>query len=188
MARPVCISTPLAPRHSGRALGFSTSMNLRRQIQIVAGVVAPTGLGWVLYCVAAWVVHNDSINYRIADAGFRFISTAAEEVFALGPSVSAAAGLVSGLPTLLLCVRDVGPVLRCAALNFIAVLLLLCGLGSMNGIFAASAGLGTLVWIIAMFWAATHLPSTAQLGAAQNGGPAAQHGDSGASGGSPSVS
>jgi hypothetical protein len=163
-------------------------MNLRRQIQIAVGVLTPTGLGLVLYCLAAWVVHNDSVNYRIADAGFRFISTAAEEVFALGPAVSAAAGLVSGLPTLLLCVRGVGPVFRCAALNFIAVLLVLCGLGSMNGIFAASAGLGSLVWIIAVFWAATHSPSTAQPGAAPNGGPAAALGDSGASGGPPSVS
>jgi hypothetical protein len=166
-------------------LGFSTRMNHRHQFQIAAGVLAPAVLGWVLFRVAAWVVHNDSINYRIAEAGFRFVSTAAAEVFALGPGVSAAAGLVSGLPTLLLCVRDVGPVLRCAALNFIAVLLLLCGLGSMNGIFAVSAGLGPLVWIIAMFWAATYLPSTAQPGAAPNGGSAAVRGDSGSSGGPP---
>ena len=163
-------------------------MNLRRQIQISAGVLLPTVFGWVLYCVAAWVVRNDSINYRIADAGFRFISTAAEEVSSVGPVVSAGAGLVSGLPTLLLCVRGVGPLLRYASLNFIAVLLLLCGLGSMNGIFAASAGLGTLVWIIAMFWAATYLPSTAQLGAPPNGGLAERLDNSGVGGGPPSVS
>jgi hypothetical protein len=169
-------------------LGFCTSMNLRRQIQIATGVLLPTVFGWVLYCAAACVVRNDSINYRIADAGLRFISTAAEEVFAAGPVVSAGAGLVSGLPTLLLCVRGVGPLLRCASLNFIAVLLLLCGMGSMNGTFAASAGLGTLVWIIVLFWAVTCLPSPAQLGAAPNGGPAERLGNSGVGGGPPSVS
>ncbi len=67
-------------------------MNLRHQSQIVAGVLAPALLGWVLYRVAAWVVHNDSINYRIADAGFRFVCTAAEEVFAPGPNDGAASG------------------------------------------------------------------------------------------------
>lgn len=173
-----------AHRSSRRA---SVGMNLRHQVQIGAGVLAPTVLGWVLYRVGAWVVQNDSINYRIADAGFRFISTAAEEVCALGPVAVAAAGLVAGLPTLLLCVRDVGPILRCAALNFIAVLLLLCGLGTVNGFFVASAGLGTLLWIIAVFWAAAHSSSPDQLRPAPNGRPPAGHGVSGASGGPPSI-
>ena len=53
-------------------------MNLRRQIRVAAALLASSGLGWVLYLAAAWVVGHDSVNYRIADAGFRFISNAAE--------------------------------------------------------------------------------------------------------------
>src|SRR2546423_15120268 len=98
-------------------------MNLRRQCQTTASMLAPTVLGLLLYCVAAWVVRNDSVNYRIRDAGFVFASNVAEEVFALGPLISAAAGLISGLPTGLLCRRGVGPVVRCAALNILLVLI-----------------------------------------------------------------
>src|SRR4051794_20119314 len=123
-------------------------MSFRRQFRITAGVIAPTFLGWALYRGAALVVYHDSINYRIAGAGFGFVSNAAEELFALGPFASAALGFAAGFPTMLLCLRGVGSVLPVAVLNLLALLIVLCGLGSMNGgIFAASAGLGMLGWI-----------------------------------------
>jgi hypothetical protein len=125
-------------------------MSFHRQFRITAGVIAPAFLGWALYCAAALVVHHDSINYRIADAGFGFVSIAAEELFALGPFASAALGFAAGFPTMLVCLRGVGPILPVAVLNLLAVLIVLCGLGSMNGgIFAASAGLGILGCIFA---------------------------------------
>jgi hypothetical protein len=132
-------------------------MNIRRSFQIAVVVAAPTVLGLLLHSAAAWIVHNDSINYRIHDAGLGFLSNAAEEIFVLGPTVSGPAGLAAGLPTVLLCLRGAHRVHGFATLNFLAALLLLSASGSANGaVFAASTGLASILWIVAMVWAAIY--------------------------------
>ncbi len=64
-----------------------------RLLAIFGGV----GFGLGVHKSAAWVVRDDTVNYWLRDNGFRFVSNRAEEVFSLGPMVSAMGRLLLGI-------------------------------------------------------------------------------------------
>ncbi len=70
----------------------TTLLNLR-----LLAVFAAVGSGLGLHKSAAWVVRHDTVNFWLRDNGFRFVSNRAEEVFSLGPVVSAIGGLLLGI-------------------------------------------------------------------------------------------
>ncbi len=70
-----------------------STLHYFRLLALVGGV----GSGLGLHKSAAWVVRHDTVNYWLGDNGFRFVSNRAEEVFSVGPVVSAIGGLVLGI-------------------------------------------------------------------------------------------
>ena len=58
--------------------------------------------GWLLHRAALWLVHSDSVYYKLSDAGFRPITDIAEVLFAIGPIVPTILGLLFGSGLLLI--------------------------------------------------------------------------------------
>ena len=131
-------------------------MKIATRLQAPIAVATPAILGWIVYDCAAWLVRHDSINYRLNDAGFGFLSNAAEMIFALGPFGSIGAGIVFGLPSTVVYLRRVGSVSTVATVNALAVLICLSCLGCVGILFAGALMCAPLFWIVAMIWAATH--------------------------------
>jgi hypothetical protein len=167
-------------------------MSIRRQYSLTLRtivVVLGASCGWLLYCGSAWIVHHDSVNYRLHDSAFAIISDSAETAFALGPVVWTVAGVLLALPLLLGCVRRVISFWELVALHVLAYLILVCGIGSISTLpFLGLLGATMLVWILAVVRAGVCPNQSAQQGAAPNGGPATRLGNSGATERPPSVS
>ena len=129
-------------------------------------VLAPACIGWLLYRTADWLISNDSIEYRLHDAGFGALTNLAELAFAIGVVPSTVAGLVLGLPAALgfaLHLRWIGPV---AVVNAAACLTLVFGLGLISPwptavLFSATV----LLWVLAAILTLVCLCQSAQ----QNG-------------------
>jgi hypothetical protein len=141
-------------------------MTIRRQYLLVSrsiAVLMPGFLGWLLYRTAGWLVHHDSMNYGLRDAGLGVIGNAAEIAFTFGPVPPVVAGLVLGLPSVVGYTRQVVSVLGVAALNALACPTLLCALGS-GGPLPLIGLLGTtaLLWMLALVWAAIRPRQTGQ--------------------------
>ena len=146
-------------------------------------IMAACGGGFLNY-TGAWVVHHDSINYRLPVP----ISTAAETAFALGP-VLWAVGLILAAPSILGFGRHVRHFWRIMALQALAYLTLVGGLGSV-GTLALLGFLGStmLIWVLALIWAMLSPATSAQPDAPLKVGPAAPVGNSQVTEGPPSVS
>ena len=123
-------------------------LNLKR----LSVLVVPAFVGWLLYGSAAWLVHHDSINYRLSDAGFRFISIAAETVFAAGPVIIICAAVAFALPSTLAYFRRIRSFSSIVALNISIALVFLCGLGSVGILFDGVLAMMPFLWIVAMLW------------------------------------
>jgi hypothetical protein len=128
-------------------------------------LVFPAIVGWLLYGAAAWLVHHDSVNYRMRDAGFRFISDAAEMVCAAGAVASILAAAAVALPSTLAYLRSLRSFSTVLALNISAAIVFLCGLGSMEIWFVVLFAVMPFLWIFAMLWVMTqesnqHLQAT----------------------------
>jgi hypothetical protein len=130
-------------------------VKLARQSVTLVALTSPVVLGWILYGAAAWLIGHDSINYRIQDRGFGFITNAAETIFALGPVTSVVAALVFALPSILAYLRGIGSVSQAVALNTSAAIVFLCGLGCVGFLFALASTIASLLWIRALVWVAT---------------------------------
>jgi len=117
-------------------------------MRIFFAIMAACGGGFLNY-TGAWVVSHDSINYRLPVP----ISTAAETAFALGP-VLWVVGLILAAPSILAFCRHVRQFWRIMALQALAYLTLVCGLGSV-GALALLGFLGStvLIWVLALVWA-----------------------------------
>ena len=118
-------------------------------------LLLPAIVGWLLYGAAAWLVHHDSINYRIRDADFRFISDAAEMVCAAGAITSILVAQAFALPSTLAYLRGVRSFSTIVVLNISAAIVFLCGLGFMGILFAGVFAVMPFLWIIAMAWVMT---------------------------------
>ena len=120
----------------------------------------------------AWIVHHDSINYRLHDAGFALLCNASETAFALGPTLWGG-GVVLALPLLLGCLRQVTRFRTVLALEVAAYLTLVCGLGSIAAFpLLGLLGATVVLWIVAIVVAAVSPTQPAPLGAPLAGGPA----------------
>ena len=152
-------------------------------MRIFFAIMAACGGGFLNYA-GAWVVHHDSINYRLPVP----ISTAAETAFALGPGLWAV-GLILAAPSILALGRHARQFWRSMALQALAYLTLVCGLGSV-GVLAVLGFLGStiLVWVLILIWSMVSPASSAQPDAPPNGGPGVPFGNSQVTEGSPSVS
>jgi hypothetical protein len=138
-----------------RTWANSLAVKIRRSPIKLVALAVPATIGVLAYGAAASLVHHDSINYQLHEAGFEFISNAAETIFAAGPVASASAALVFALPSTLLCLRRAGPVFKAATVNMAAAIVFVCGLGSVGFLFAGMLALAPILWIVAMLWAVT---------------------------------
>ncbi len=59
-------------------------------------VLGAGAFGWLLHFAGTWLVHHDSVYYRLSDAGFRPLTNLAEELFAVGPIPPIVVGLLLG--------------------------------------------------------------------------------------------
>lgn len=119
--------------------------------------------GWLLYRGAAWIVHHDSINYRLHDSAFAIISDAAETAFALGPLLWTVVGLLLALPLLLGCIRKVVSFWKLVALHALTFVILVCGIGSISTLpFLGLLGATILAWMVAIVLAAICPSQSAQ--------------------------
>ena len=126
----------------------------RPPIKLLA-LLAPGAMGYLVYFAGAWIVYHDSVNYRLDDAGFGFVSNAAEMIFAAGPVVCVGAALVLALPSILSTLGQVGPVWKAVTLNIVASIAFVCGLGCMGILFAGVLAVAPFLWVTAMLWAVT---------------------------------
>jgi hypothetical protein len=150
----------------------------------VIAVIVAAGCGALLDYAGAWVVHHDSINYRLPVP----VSTAAETAFALGP-VLWVVGLMLAIPLAMGFARHVRRFWRLVALHALAYFTLACCLGSASTLaLLGFLGATLLLWALAVIWAVVSLVQSAQPGASPNGGPAPSFGNSHAAEGPPSAS
>lgn len=133
---------------------MTTGKKLRGVARALAVVLALSG-GGVLERGGAWVVHHDSVNYGLHDAGFGFLSDASEVAFAVG-QVLWAGGIVLGTPLLsgflwrVICFR------RLLFLQVLVYAALFCGMASSEPIpFLGSLVTLMTAWVAAMVVAAT---------------------------------
>ena len=126
--------------------------------------------GWLLYLGAAWIVQHDSINYRLP----HMLSMSAERARAIGPQFWNVAGLILSLPLFIGCARRVASFKRLIALHTIAYLLVVCGLGLVDGLFLVGLfGMIIFIWIGAMFVVAFASTQLTPPDVAANARPAA---------------
>lgn len=131
-------------------------------------IMAACGGGF-LYYTGAWVVRHDSINYSLPVP----VSTAAETAFAFGP-VLWAIGLILAAPSILALSRHMRQFWRIMALQILAYLTLVCGLGSVGALaLLGFLGATMLIWVLALIWAMVSPATSAPPDASLNGGPAA---------------
>jgi hypothetical protein len=152
-------------------------MTQRQSAPIIRSMVVlvPGFLGWLLYCAAAWIVRHDSVNSKLYNAGFGFVSVAAAIVVAFGPVPPIIAGLVLGLPTVVGCFFQARSFIRLAAVNALAVVTLLLALGSAKPLLMIGLyGVTALLWILAAILAATRPSEPDQPDASDNSSPAPQ--------------
>lgn len=142
-------------------------------MRILFTILAAGGGGFINYA-STWVVHNDSINYRLPVP----ISTVAETAFAIGP-VLWAGGVILAAPSILALGRHVRQFWRIMALQALAYLMLVCGLGSV-GAMALLGFLGStmLLWVLALVCAMVSPVTWAQPDTPRNDGPATPFGNS----------
>jgi hypothetical protein len=142
-------------------------------MKIFFAFMAACGGGFLNYA-GAWVVHRDSINYRLPVP----LSTAAETAFALGPALWAV-GLILAAPSIFALGRRVRQFWRIMALQAIAYITLVCGLGSVGSL-AVRGFLGStmLLWVLALVSAAVSPATSTQRGSPPNGGPPTPVGNS----------
>ena len=152
----------------------------RASLLILRGlaVLMPGALGWLIFQGAAYLVQYSAVEIRLYHAGFGFLSNAAEMVYFLGPLGSTGAGLVLGLLGSLIYLRHVGSFFRAAAVNVLAVVILVCCAGA-DLLFPLPALAALLLWAGAVVWVLVHSVGVAQPGAPPNGGPAMAPGNSG---------
>ncbi len=130
-------------------------MSITLSLRTLLVLAFPPIAGWISFGAAAWLVHHESVNYGIRDAGFGLISNAADVTFVCGPVMSICAAAVLALPSTVVYLRRVGSFPRALALNLSAGAVLLCMLGSTSIFFAGVFLAMPLVWILAMVWAIT---------------------------------
>jgi hypothetical protein len=131
-------------------------MSIALKLRTLLVLAFPAIGGWISFGAAEWLVHHESASYGLRDAGFGFISNAADITFVCGPVMTLCAAVVLALPSTVVYLRGVGSFSRALALNLSAVAVLLCMLGSTNIFIAGVFLVMPLVWILAMVWAITH--------------------------------
>ena len=90
----------------------------------------PATLGWLIYEAAAYLVRYSSIEIRLYQAGFGFVSNAAEMAFQAGPVITVAAALVFGLLGGAMYLRRGGSLFKALAIDLLAAAVLLSAAGS----------------------------------------------------------
>jgi len=112
-------------------------------------VFAASGAGCLCFAGAAWLVHHESVNYRLHDAGLGVLSHAAETGYAFGSVLSALGGVVLALPLLVAWARRVSLV-RSAVFHALACVTMVCGLGGEALSLFGFLGVAVLLWALAM--------------------------------------
>lgn len=123
--------------------------------------------GVILNHAGAWIVHHDSINYRLP----RPLSNAAEVACALGP-VLWVAGVILAFPLALGWVLKAAAFWRLARIVALACLALLCALSLAGVIALLGFGATVTLWSAAFVQALNSPTRVAQPSAPPNGAPA----------------
>lgn len=133
-------------------------------------IIVAACCGGILNYGGSWIVHHDSVNYRLP----AIVSGAAETAFALGP-VLWAVGLILALPLALGYLRHVRHFSKLVAMYAASYLTLVCGLGSFGSLsLLGFLGATALLWIFGAIWAGVSLPGSAQPDAPGNSRHASQ--------------
>ena len=112
-------------------------------------VILAATCGALLNRAGAWIVHHDRINYSLP----KMLSTAAEIANVLGPLLWIA-GVILAAPLALGLVRNVTSFWKLVAIEALAYLSLLCGMGTVGALgMLGFGGAAVLLWAVAVVWA-----------------------------------
>jgi len=126
-------------------------------------ILAAVG-GVILNQAGAWIVHHDQLNYNLPGS----VSTAAEMASILGPALWGA-GILLACPLALGWARGARAFWKLIAIEALAYLTLVCGLGSAGALGLLAFGGATVFLWVAAFVLAAVSPAPLAQGAAASG-------------------